>query len=324
VANTVAERLAEPDIKDNSHKRFHRWMAYTCAALVVVAFAGCWLTGIHSDMGVGEDIIVLAVVLAILSPLPLYWHEKQRIELRESALALAWEAPFAVVLPYLVLIAARLNMPLRDSFLGRADQALGVSVPAMMAWAHHNWLGRMIDGTYFLLVPLLGICALAPGLAGKLRNAREFLIANLAAFAIGLPLFALVPAIGPWHYYHTLPTLTQGRTEAQLLALRLSGNTNAAGLVCFPSFHVIWAILCAAALWGFRPLRIPIALLSGMIILSTMTTGWHYFTDVLAGLIVAGLSLGFARFCTNRLGTGAAQYTTSEDGSLRSEDAVSA
>jgi membrane-associated phospholipid phosphatase len=299
-------------------------MAYTCAALVVFAFVGCRLTSIHSDMGIGQDIIVLVVVLAILSPLPIYWHEKKRIDLRESTLVLAWEALLAVVLPYFVLIAARLNMPLRDSFLGQTDQALGVSVPAMMAWAHHNWLGRMIDETYWFLIPLLGICALAPGLAGKLQNAREFLMANLAAFAIGLPLFALVPAIGPWHYYQTMPTITQGSTEAQLLALRISGNTNAAGLVCFPSFHVIWAVLCAAALWGFRPLRIPVALLSGMIILSTMTTGWHYFSDVLAGLIIAGLSLAFARLCSRRLNPVLITRQVGESQRLRSEDAVSA
>jgi membrane-associated phospholipid phosphatase len=68
-----------------------------------------------------------------------------------------------------------------------------------------------------------------------------------------------------------------------------------AGIICFPSFHVIWAILCAAALWGFRPLRIPIALLSGTIVVSTMTTGWHYFSDVLAGVVIAVLAIAIAK-----------------------------
>jgi membrane-associated phospholipid phosphatase len=68
-------------------------------------------------------------------------------------------------------------------------------------------------------------------------------------------------------------------------------------IICFPSFHAIWAIFCAAALWGFRLLRLPVALLSGMIVVSTVTTGWHYVSDVVAGVAVAGLSLVIANVC---------------------------
>jgi membrane-associated phospholipid phosphatase len=67
------------------------------------------------------------------------------------------------------------------------------------------------------------------------------------------------------------------------------------GVVCFPSFHVIWAILGANALWCFKPLRIPVAILSTLIILSTMTSGWHYFVDVLAGLLVAAAAIAASR-----------------------------
>ena len=59
------------------------------------------------------------------------------------------------------------------------------------------------------------------------------------------------------------------------------------------------AIFCAAALWGFRLLRIPVALLSGMIVISTVTTGWHYVSDVAAGIAVACLSLAIAKACTD-------------------------
>jgi membrane-associated phospholipid phosphatase len=45
----------------------------------------------------------------------------------------------------------------------------------------------------------------------------------------------------------------------------------------------------------FRPIRIPVALLAGMIILSTLTTGWHYFSDVLAGIAVAAISMVIAK-----------------------------
>ena len=89
------------------------------------------------------------------------------------------------------------------------------------------------------------------------------------------------------------------------MTLRLPGayvfGSTAVGVVCFPPFHVVWAIFSAATLWGFRWLRIPLVLLSGMIILSTMTTGWHYFADVLGGILLAVISIVLAKGLTQRM-----------------------
>jgi membrane-associated phospholipid phosphatase len=76
---------------------------------------------------------------------------------------------------------------------------------------------------------------------------------------------------------------------------------HAAGVVCFPSFHVIWAILCGRALWNFRVARIPLTVLCGMIVASTLTTGWHYLTDVVAGVVIAAFTLLLAEIVCRRL-----------------------
>jgi hypothetical protein len=52
------------------------------------------------------------------------------------------------------------------------------------------------------------------------------------------------------------------------------------GIVCFPSFHVIWAVLSGWSLWSIKPLRILGAELASLVV---VTTGWHYVCDVLAG-----------------------------------------
>lgn len=302
-----AEKTVEPAVRSSSHLRFHLWMACILTAMAVMDYAGCKLMQIHTH--IGGSVIALALVLAMISPLPIYWHEKHRIALRESTLVLPWEAALAILLPYAVLIAARFRMPLQDSVYGRFDQTLGVSVPAILAWSHTHWLGALITSTYPLIIPIINLAALVPQLLGKAKYAREFLLSNLIAFAIGLPLFALVPAIGPWVYFHFAPTRSQALCGIQLLGLRHPGPfftylSDAGGLVCFPSFHVIWAILCANAFWGFRPLRIPVAVLSALIIASTLTSGWHYFTDVIAGVLIAGVSLAIAKLCTRNLKPG--------------------
>jgi len=284
---------------------FHLWMAFAISILLIISLVGCALTGIELN-GLGVWAIYCLVIVAMLLPLPAYWYEKGRADLLDSALTLLWALLETLIVPFLVLIAARLRMPLQDSFLGSADGHLGVSVPAIMAWATHHWIGSLINRSYAWDVKMLQVAMVLPVLAGRSKYTKELLVANLISCAIGIPLFALLPAVGPWHYYHFLPTQSQREVcEVALLTLRLPGvyvfGSTAVGIVCFPSFHVVWAIFSAATLWGFRWLRIPVALLSGMIILSTMTTGWHYFADVLGGILLAVISIVLAKGLTQRM-----------------------
>jgi membrane-associated phospholipid phosphatase len=195
------------------------------------------------------------------------------------------------------LAAAMFNMPLQDAHLARIDESLGIHVPKITLWASHHWLGMLINRTYPLLGSLMTVSVLLPAFTGKVENAQQFLVANLIAFAVGLPLFALFPAIGPWYGYGVTATPGQMQCQAAILLYRGPGHpvSQLAAIICFPSFHVMWAIFCAAALWDFRFLRIPVAVLSTMIVVSTVTTGWHYFTDVLGGVVLAGVSLSVAK-----------------------------
>ena len=283
------------------NRRFHLRMTYACVILAVVSVVGCVLTSVHTDLG--SRALALLCLVAIVSPLPAYWHEKGRSTLRDSTLVIPWIVSVAILLPFPTLIAARLNMPLQDSLLSRIDDAFGVSVPSIRLLASHHWVGLMLNRSYTWLFWLLLTAVFAPTLLGKLSHAREFVVANLIAFAVGTPLFGLLPAVGPWYGHHFAPTADQLASQLHLLAVRLPGrfvfDRQQLDIICFPSFHVIWAVLSARSLWGFRPLRIPIAVLSVMIILSTMTTGWHYFSDVLAGLAVATSAIVVAKWAAS-------------------------
>jgi membrane-associated phospholipid phosphatase len=298
--SVLLEKTAEPQIQSRARPGFHLHMAYACSIVLLIALLGGKLASIRFPNPLGL-IIGLAFACATVLTLAVYWHEKGKTNLRDATMTIPWAFFLAGTLPLLVLAAARLDMPLQDANLARLDGLLGISVPGIVSWSSRHWVGDLVNRTYTLLSPLLIVSVLLPALTGKVHNAQQFVLANLIAFAIGLPLFALVPAVGPWYGYHFAATLHQIDCQSAILLFRAPGHqvSHLDAIICFPSFHAIWAIFCAAALWGFRLLRIPVTLLVGMIIVSTVTTGWHYFSDVVGGVAVAGLSLAIAKAYTD-------------------------
>ena len=59
----------------------------------------------------------------------------------------------------------------------------------------------------------------------------------------------------------------------------------------FPSFHAALAVLCACAAWPLRILKYPLLALNLLIILSSPAMGAHYFVDIIAGIILAALTM---------------------------------
>lgn len=274
---------------------FHLWMAAAVALVLLISVIGCRLTQVHVEE-TGALVVALVLLVTILQALPLYLHRKGLSALRDSLATVLWAALLWRILPFPVDVAARLSraFPLRDALLARLDAHLGVNIAAVAHWTAQHWIFHAFDDSYALLEPLLILAFVLPGLTGKAIAVKRLLVANLAAFAIGVPIFAFVPAIGPWYGEHFAPDRAQAICEAAALRLRDPApyEHQPAGVICFPSFHVMWALLCAATLAAtFRWLRLPAWILAGLIVVSTMTTGWHYFVDVLGGFALAGIAM---------------------------------
>jgi len=198
-----------------------------------------------------------------------------------------------------------MGIGLQDLLFAQWDRWLGVHVPDLAAWASTHWLGILANKSYNILFPLMQVAILLPIFTGKVKYAQRFLTTNLVAFALGLPVFAFLPGIDPWFgdHFTATPDLALGQSFV-LLAIRHPGPyvyQYPAGAICFPSFHVIWAILCVHALWGFRFLRIPVSLFSALIVFSTLTTGNHYLCDVLAGFVLAAAAIVMTEWLSRHL-----------------------
>ena len=154
----------------------------------------------------------------------------------------------------------------------------------------HSTVNSVLFNAYaFTLHPLIICAILLPALLGKTQSAQRFVLSNAFSFVLALPVMIFLPAVGPWVGWSFPPDKLQQACQAAIYALRhgsLNVHDNFGGIVCLPSFHTFWAVVSAQALYCFRPLRYPALLVAGLITISTVTTGWHYGVDVIAGLLM--------------------------------------
>jgi membrane-associated phospholipid phosphatase len=222
---------------------------------------------------------------------------------------LPWALMLALLMAQMARTASTFIFPLRDDLWRDLDQHLGISVPAMMAWAaRHAWLRTRLADSYALVQPMLLCGILLPPLFGKRESAERFMVANAVAFVIALPIVVFFPAVGPWVGWHFAPHYMQHICETSIDSLRTGSIRGGlfGGTICLPSFHTFWALTSALALWPFRLLRYPAIVLAALIIVGTMTTGWHYGVDVIAGLLLAAISTWIATVIV-RMGRNPAQ-----------------
>jgi hypothetical protein len=69
-----------------------------------------------------------------------------------------------------------------------------------------------------------------------------------------------------------------------------------AGIVTFPSFHAASAVIFLWALWSVCWMRPIAAITMGAMLIVTPFVGGHYFTDIIAGIAVAVISIAAARW----------------------------
>jgi membrane-associated phospholipid phosphatase len=77
--------------------------------------------------------------------------------------------------------------------------------------------------------------------------------------------------------------------------LRVISLRHVEGIITFPSFHAALGVIFARAFWASRWTRWPGLALNGVLIAATPIDGGHYFVDVIAGVIIAGLAIAAAR-----------------------------
>jgi membrane-associated phospholipid phosphatase len=289
--------LADPE----SHRFFYLTMAAIGAVFLGGSGLGLYLTQTTVPLG---QIGVRLVLLVSLVALARFYHWRQLGRAVNLIMMAFWGITFGYLHIVPMFVAARVRVPLSDALLARMDALLGLEVPRVLQFTHdHPELARFLAATYDTLIFIVILAIMLPPLCGKMRVAKEYAISTLVAATVALPLFAIFQAVGPWTYYDYVPQINQDGYMKAFSAIKTEewytldlGYHD--GLICFPSFHAVLAVLAAAALWRIPYARWPALILSVLIVISTVTTGTHYVIDVVAGLGVAGISLAAAKLYT--------------------------
>lgn len=180
-----------------------------------------------------------------------------------------------------------------DSQLLALDRALMGETPsvAMQLWIT-TWLTNFLSLCYFLHLVFPPLLA-GPWYRRDKRMFRELLLAILICGALGTTGYLLVPAVGP------------GIAFPGLYTTSLDGSlyhpiNDVMGLMraprdAFPSLH---AGLSAVVLWySWKYGKVAFLILLPFVVgnwISTLYLRYHYLTDVLAGFVVAWLSVVLA------------------------------
>jgi len=236
-----------------------------------------------------------------------YCHWAKYSRLRDGCLIVLWACIFFNLLQLPQYAAARTGLTLRDALFMHLDGALRIDGAAVVAFVHRHPVFEAFSIRSYGLMPYLVFAAiLIPAATGKLSRSKEFLLATTIASIAGSCALAILPAAGPWVGYHFHPYWNQAWYIHELNALRSAAPFAAnpdytCGLITFPSFHIALATLSVFALWPFRWVR-PVALFVAMLIaVATVTTGWHYICDGIAGLLLALASISAAKKLINAL-----------------------
>jgi membrane-associated phospholipid phosphatase len=199
--------------------------------------------------------------------------------------------PAAVGVTFFTLGAAvpALNPRKFDEILLGLDRALLGETPAVryQSWSHPWFNDLLMLGYLFFFIHLVVV----PGLycVRDLARFRQCIVGLFTLYGVGMLSYTLVPAGGP-HRWMTFPAALEGPMILPATLAMVNAGSN--GVDVFPSLHLgISLYLLVFDWWHARP-RFWLCLTPCVLLwLSTVLLRFHYFVDLIGGVMVAVLGL---------------------------------
>lgn len=252
---------------------FHiEWASFSKAtgACILLCAANWFYTTVRRDQNIGGALMSTAQIIA-----------------------------FTAVGAPLSYVAASAGFPLQDALLASWDRHLGIDWPGYVSLiTSHAWLFQIFALAYASFTLQVITTVLILGFAGHILRLSVFVQAFMLTTLVTIGISAVIPAMGPWLFYHAQPAIAHGAIPVSstswpvFLGLRdgtfhaMSG-LNSEGIITFPSLHAALSVLFVLALWRVRGLRWIALAINIAMIMATPFAGSHYVVDVIAGIAIA-------------------------------------
>lgn len=256
--------------------------------------------------GLGPPLLAIGVMLAVALA---YGVTDRSRRLSDMAYFAALWVGFSLASGACTYLAAHAGLALRDAQFDRLDRALGF---AWIDWYRFTLRYKAFDQflaiAYFSLIWQILFCIFYLSRAERLGRLRELLLLAVATIIVTSIASALWPAEGTFAYLNV--DLARAIHLPHYRQLHAGGDTVFAvaamkGIVTFPSYHTVLAILLAYAFRGYGWLFLCMVALNLAMLLATPSYGGHYLVDMLAGGAIAAVAIVLMRAAQRRVGPGA-------------------
>jgi hypothetical protein len=207
----------------------------------------------------------------------------------------------ASLLNYFLLTVAG---PRIDLLLAGIDRAMGFDwVQLMVAMSHHPRLNAVFFYVYGSTLPQIALLVVVLAWSGRHQEIYRFCLAIAAGALITIFVWAAAPSLGAESVYalppsvaHDLVVAVGGDYGRALAGLLHNGPgfitpSDIRGLIGFPSYHTVMALLIAWYARGVAWLRWPALILNLAVVASAPVQGGHHLMDIFGGAVVTLLAV---------------------------------
>ena len=289
----------EPHIQSQIAKNSRAIWSIVALAAIAVLF-GYHVTALGIDFGGSFKAFFVIPVIVAVSYYYSRWRPDPWIATGvESCAQITSILLLGMMLTYPLATTA---FPYRDHELNALDVAMGFDWQAYLDFFNvRPKLALLSKVAYCSMQLQYPFAILALTASSRFLRLQQYIFAIVVSLAITLVIFTFVPAVGAYAYLHVsadhyanldpIMTFEQMRQVEAMRNKSWSVIRDMEGLISFPSFHTISAILFTWVLFPIRKLRWWVLSLNVALIASTPVQGAHYFIDILAGGLVSIIAI---------------------------------
>ena len=267
---------------------------------LVIAFGliGALVTLFATGMGLGwsslAPYLLLTLMLAATQVFCCYFRANPRFA--------GFCGMIAVLVSSMLLAAVishtslRLGMPFVDPVLSAADKSIGWYSPnIVLKIAEFPQFCKALGTIYNTTVLACLVCGLMLVVSGQVSRASEFAWCYVVCVLVASLSAIFMPALGStvYHGIEDVSGLPAGAGNFHLPIVEYYRNNPTAefdlgktsGIVTFPSFHMVMALLVPYGLRGTGGLFWCAAGWGGLVTLAAVVIGGHYLVDLIVGTL---------------------------------------